>query len=468
MRGHFAMALPRFCRGVPPPCGCILGVVHEPNCQHIKEIDAIMISSGPHNPSLDAQPPENRPLELRQKIRSYIKTRNLVELAFIFFACSFFFAPFEKLYKYAFYVSGILFIFAVYKTELMQISRLWVFRFCSMWLAYLTFSLFWTSEVQMRAIDDAVRGLVLVNLFFLVTTYLAQQDFGFYRRLFISLSYVSAVTAAISIVIFFSVSEAGSDRLVHFGVLDHSISAAFCYGVVALITLYGLKQENGAANRHRRWRYYSALAVMFLFVFLTATRGALLGLACAIAVGSIMTGKRWAVLWIAAVSMAVIAAGSMLEYRPYQFLARGSSHRLELWSIVWDRIGDHFWFGSGIGADESMVLSNGYVINHAHQLFLGNHFYGGVPASVLLLSTLAMAGRVAYRKFLKSGDVLCTTLLVYVVVLGLADFGEFLRSPNLIWFYFWFPLALIAANEVSMDVEQHGFPHRRVEAVGSS
>ena len=320
----------------------------------------------------------------------------------------------------------------------------------------------------MRAIDDAVRGFVLVILFFLVTAYLAQQDFRFYRRLFISLSYISAVTAAISMVIFFSDSEANSDRLAHFGVLNHPISAAFCYGVVALITLYGLKQKDGSANRNRRWLNYGALAIMVLFIFLTATRGALLGLACAIAVGSIMTRRRWAAVGIAAVSMAIVAAGSLSGFEPYQFLTRGSSHRLELWSIVLDRIGDHFWFGSGIAADGSIVLSSGYAINHAHQLFLGNHFYGGVPASVLLLSTLAVAGRVAYRRFMESGEVLCTALLVYIIVLGLVDFGEFLRSPNLIWFYFWFPLALIAANEVSMDVEAHAHPHRRVEAVGPS
>ncbi len=427
-----------------------------------------MNKSGSHNPSLDAQPPEAQPLDLRQKIRDYIKAKNLVELAFIFFLCSFFFAPFEKLYKYAFYVSGLLFIFSVYKTELMQIGRSWVIRLCSVWLGYLTISLIWSSDVQLRAIDDALRGLVLVSLFFVVTAYLARQDFGFYRRLFLSLSCVSAVTAVISMVVFYSVSEAGSDRLVHFGVLDHSVSAAFCYGVVALTTLYGLRQESGAANRHHRWLCYIALAVMVLFVFLTATRGALLGLGCAIAVGGIMTGKRWAVLGIAAVSMAVVAASSLSGSESFQFLARGGSHRLELWSIVLDRIGDHFWFGSGIAADGSIVLQSGYAINHAHQLFLGNHFYGGVPASVLLLSTLSVAGWVAYRKFLKSGEVLCTTLLVYVVVIGLVDFGEFLRSPNLIWFYFWFPMAIIAANEVSMDVEQHESRRRRVEAVGPS
>lgn len=392
-----------------------------------------------------------QPLTRRAKIGDFIRNNDLVQYLFIIFICSYFIVPFEKLYKYPFYLSVFLFLFSVRRSEIVSACRSWVLRACALWLGYLTLTLLWTQDVQIRDIDDVIRGFILVLLFFIVMIHITSRDERFFAKLFLSLSLVSALTAIISIAIFYLGAGSELRRLVHFGVLDHPVSAALCYGVVGLITLYGRSSHGRAASGHFRWLYLGVAAAVFAFVFLTATRGALLGLSCAMIIGSILSRRWWVVLALLLAGLAVMAAGSWTEFGPYDFFARGSSYRIELWSIVLERIDERFWFGSGISADASMVLSDGYMINHSHQLFLGNHFYGGVPATLLLLSTIAIAARAAYRRYRLSGDVLCVTLLAYIVVIGLFDIGEFLRSPNLIWIYFWFPIVIIAAQERSAD-----------------
>lgn len=392
-------------------------------------------------------------LSRRQKFRRYIEKYNLLQFLFIVFICSYFLVPFEKLYKLTFYACIPLFFACISRADFRSVCRSWILRACAVWLGYLTLTLCWTPGVQLSDFDDIIRGSALVLLFFIIALYLAKADSRFLGRLFTALTLVSAVTAVISIVIFYSGSNSYVDRLVHFGVLNHPVSAAMCYGVAGLIALYGRESIIHFPGNHLRWPHYGAIFAIFAFVLLTASRGALLGLSCAVVIGSLLSRKWWVVPALIVAGLAILAIGSLAEVGPYDFLARGSSLRIEVWSIILARIEENLLFGSGIASDASVVLPDGTTINHAHQLFLGNHFYGGVPATISLLSMISIAAYVAYRKFRASGDVLCLTLLVYVVTIGLFDMGEFVRSPNLIWLYFWFPIVVIAAVEVSMDQE---------------
>ena len=396
-----------------------------------------------------------------RKIREFIIELNLLQYSYILFISSYFIAPYERVYKFSFYFVVLpLFFLSIDRRilELVRSSR--VFLLCIVWLGYLSLTLFWTDDVRIRDIDDVLRGYVLLTLFFAVTIHLAHRDAAFPRRLFVWLAATAALTAVVSIAQFYSVHEFPGPRLVSFGVLNNPVTAANCYSIVALITLYGLLGRD--ASRQQRWIYAAILAVLLIFVLLTASRGAMLALMVAALVGA-AASRRWRLAFgLVTICLAFAAFGIMGPLGEYDLLARGSSYRLEIWSAIWGRITDGFWLGNGIGADETVVMADGLVVRHAHQLFLGNHFYGGVPATVLLLSVLAAAARVAYRRIRIEGDALCATLLTFVVVAGSFDFGEFLRSANLIWFYFWFPVALIAGQEVAGERNDRGQAPERV------
>ncbi len=396
-----------------------------------------------------------------QIIAKYIREKNIVQFAFILFLSSYFFAYHEKIYKYAFYFFVIpSFILSFDKKIIAILKNSWVFRLCIVWLGYLSITLIWTADVRIRDVDDVLRGYVLLTLFFAVMIHLAHRDTGSPRRLFVWLAATAALTGVVSIAQFYSVHEFPGPRLVSFGVLNNPVTAANCYSIVALITLYGLMGRD--ASRQQRWIYAAILAVLLIFVLLTASRGAMLALMVAALVGA-AASRRWRLAFgLVTICLAFAAFGIMGPLGEYDLLARGSSYRLEIWSAIWGRITDGFWLGNGIGADETVVMADGLVVRHAHQLFLGNHFYGGVPATVLLLSVLAAAARVAYRRIRIEGDALCATLLTFVVVAGSFDFGEFLRSTNLIWFYFWFPVALIAGQEVAGERNDRGQAPERV------
>lgn len=383
-----------------------------------------------------------------RRVKYFVSRTDLTTYAYSLFITSYFFTPYEKAYKLTFYLAvAPLFFLAADRRTIELLKRSIMFRYSVLWLVYLSLTLIWSPDVELSDFDDVARGLILLVLFIAITIDFAWRDPLFTRRLFTCLFFVAPVAAAISIIVFFSVHDVGSARLIGLGVLNHPITAAYFYAIVALTTLFGMNDD--ASTGPRKLLVIGVLAILFAFIVLTASRGPALALGAAILTGAIMTRNRMLLLAIMLPGLALAAIGIIQDIGPYNVLARASNYRVEVWTAILDRISDNFWFGVGIAGDTSVLMSSGSVATHAHQLFLGNHFYGGVPATALLLVTLATAARVALRHFRSTGQVVHVALLTFVVVAGMVDFGEFLRSPNLIWFYFWLPIALIAGQEMS-------------------
>lgn len=382
------------------------------------------------------------------KIKGNISRHNLTTYAYVLFLTSFFFVPFEKLYKLTFYLGVIpLFFLSADRGSWRLLKRSLMFRVCVLWLTYLSLTLIWSPGAELSDFDDVARGLVLLILFVAATIEFSWRDEHFNRRLFACLSIVAPLAAATSILAFYATHSFGTERLTGLGVLNHPITAAYFYAIVALITFFAVLEST--SSRLLKGLLLGALAILLAYVVLTASRGPMLALCVAVVAGAVLTRNRLLIAGFVVVGVTLALIGIVQDVGPYNVLARASNHRVEIWLGILDRIAENFWFGNGIKADAAVLMSNGGTARHAHQLFLGNHFYGGVPATVLLLILLATAARVAIRHFLKTGQVVHVTLLVFVVVAGMVDFGVFLRSPNLIWFYFWFPVVLIAGLETS-------------------
>lgn len=385
------------------------------------------------------------------RVRNFVQNRFLLAHAYSIFIASYYVFSHERVFKSIFYFLVFpLFILTIDRQVIAWIKRSLIFRFAMIWLGYLSLTLIWSDDVELRNIEAVIRGFVWIGAFFVVTIVLSQQKQIFPVNLFVLVAFVATAAAVIAILQFYSAHEFPVHRLIGIGQLSgNSVASGIFYGIAALSTAFGLVAREEPAPV--KILYGAMLAVLLAALALTGSRGPLLAVALAILTGLAAAG-RWALLLaVLTAGLALVGFGAFTDMGSYDFLNRGSSLRFEIWSLTWERILDEFWFGHGIAADPSVTLANGYVFNSPHQLYLANHFYGGVPATVLLILVLTVAARAAYRQVRSSGEFVYAALLIFLVIVGMFDLNKTIKSVNLVWIYVWFPLVLLAGQEALMN-----------------
>lgn len=228
------------------------------------------------------------------------------------------------------------------------------------------------------------------------------------------------------------------------------------YGAASLMTAFGLVAH--AHTARTRLLYGTMLAVLLAALVLTASRGPLLGVVLAISVGLVATCRWRVTLGVAGIGLTIVAMVTIVtvftgvDIGPHDYLARGSSYRLEIWSNLVPPVLDAFWFGHGVATEfPTIFISENTIFASAHQMYLANHYYGGLPASLLLLMVLAAAVRTAYRRIRASGEFVYAALLIFLMIASMFYIDMVIKSANLVWFYVWLPLGLLAGQEALMN-----------------
>ena len=397
-----------------------------------------------------------RVIQIRQKLKNNWERYHLLSYGYCLFVLAFYIADHERLYKDAFYYLIVLpFIIFAGRDVFQHIKGSLVFRLCGFWLGYLVLSLLWSPNLAPRDAFDVVRAFVLIHLLLAITIHISCQDPHFLRRLFVALGAGSGIMAMVTIVRFYADHDFLGDRLAGFGRIFNSNDIARLYGFAALTTYFGLVR--GGGRRSETIVYVVILTTLVGAVALTGSRGPALGLAVAV-LAAAAAMRDWK-LALAVLLPGLILAGAAImgDADSLAVLRQGSGRRLEIWSIVWEWIVEKPWIGFGVLADRTVPYSGGVAI-HPHQLFLSNQLIGGLPATGLLLLTLAAAGRIAYRRFLSDGNFVLAALLIFVVVAGMFDFGDLLVTINWVWLIFWVPIALICGDEAIAQARRRTSP----------
>jgi putative inorganic carbon (HCO3(-)) transporter len=210
----------------------------------------------------------------------------------------------------------------------------------------------WAADVP-QALGASVRIAVGVVLFFVVAT--AVRELRHVR--WIVFAYLSGAAASTLAGLAgggssdgaFAGAEAG--RLAG-GVADPNTLAAFLLPAVALAT-FGVAAARGLLER---WLLMVAAVLFVVAVFLTQSRGGLVGLGVVLVVGVIAAGplRPYAAAVLVAVATVAImyyavVAPPEARGRITAFTAQGGSGRLDLWRIAEDVIRDHPVAGVGAG-----------------------------------------------------------------------------------------------------------------------
>jgi O-antigen ligase len=300
-------------------------------------------------------------------------------------------------------------------------------------------TLIWGQDDGHRSVRFAVD--TLMTLVFLAAMLGGLATPGQRDRLCTVLIWAGAANAMFSIAIGFAFPQP-SERLHGWGATSHPILGASVMGLAYLAALCR------TLTRPEQWgRYLAACAAMALFILFTESRGPMLAVFASTLFLCAAGPWRWRALGrLAALAVAwrLLPAG-MRQHQAAVMVARGSSHRFEIWHRTLELIGQRPLAGHGLAANLDMPG-----ITFPHDMYLSVLFYSGAVGFALFAG---LAGFVCLRLWqgrttqgwARADWLWLVAIWMNALLAGLTDLGQITKGPGPMWFIFWLPVGLVLA-----------------------
>jgi O-antigen ligase len=312
-------------------------------------------------------------------------------------------------------------------------------------------------------VDDGGRtwrfaGSAAATLGFVLAMLTVMGDTAWRARLEAVLVAGGGLNAAWSIA-YALVTHPRNPRLHGWGVTSHPILGATVMAVAGLTALsWTLAPPALGMSRRRRGLALLAALVMAAFILLTESRGPLL--ATSIAVLFLCAVSVWRVRAFGALAVFVAVWFALpkaaRDHGEAVLVARGSSHRLEIWRYTLGLIRDRPVFGHGLAAN--LHLNVGDDITFPHDMYLSLLFYSGLAG---LLIFAGLAGLLTWRLWRGRGEAewaWLAALWINMLVSGLTDIGQITKGPGPVWFIVWLPVGLLLTWRGVWDAPGHATP----------
>jgi O-antigen ligase len=370
---------------------------------------------------------------------------------FIAFLAGFFLIPDSKWHNNLFYAAVLLPALALLRpAHLAALGRTPLACLAAALLAYLWLSGLWSVPFDAGAWLHEGRRLVALLAFLAVSTLAAVAAPQQVRRGMRLVLLAAAVGAVVSLAAFYGEHRL-SQRLEYAGRLYNPNVGAAAFGFAALVAWYGCVRAPKPWPVRLWW--IGITAVLVLAVAAAQSRTALIALVLLLTAGM----GRHARL---AVMAGVLAGGGLLAWQaarghdPLALAERGLAYRPQIWAVTLDHIAERPWFGHGQLAPGEIHLPEARFPNlevrdfeHPHSAYLATAYYGGIVGAALLAALLAAAARAAWRHRAAAGGA-WSAGFAYAAVCLITDGNRLLDSPHALWLYGWWPLALLAAEEL--------------------
>ncbi len=254
------------------------------------------------------------------------------------------------------------------------------------------------------------------------------------------LIWAGAANAVLSVGLAMAIPQ-HSDRLHGWGATSHPILGASVMIVAYLAALCRALTE-------RRWwaANLAAAGVMAVFLVLTESRGPWLAASVATLLLCVAGPWRWRALGgLAALLVAWrLLPGWVRHHQAHMLVARGSSHRFEIWDRTLQLIRERPLAGHGLAANLDLPG-----ITFPHDLYLSVLFYSGAVGGVLfagLVLWVCWALWLGWRE--RPAEWLwMVSIWAAVLIAGLTDLGQITKGPGPMWFIFWLPVGLVLAAQ---------------------
>ena len=320
------------------------------------------------------------------------------------------------------------------------------------------FTLFWSENIAFAEIFKTLRRVFSILIFIGVTIHLIHEYPKFLQNLLMTMCWAAAIFGIGYILFHYSRYPFPDSRLRGTGQLFNPINAASIYGIALIACIYLLQQQNTLKNQ---LIYLGILSIIISFILLSQSRGPLIATSVAMLAWSMATFFRGGEakkkcrgrVFLVLLFFFTIGGVLLILFPDFlqSFFNRGASYRLEIWKNIFTRFMNAPFFGHGLNADAQSIMDDGHVMLHPHSVYLATAYHGGIIGLLLLLTLIVSALRQGFRKIGDSRKSGLTYMLIIGVLCMVTDGHTLINHPKPFWFFFWFPIALLAESELSTE-----------------
>jgi O-antigen ligase len=112
-------------------------------------------------------------------------------------------------------------------------------------------------------------------------------------------------------------------------------------------------------------------------------------------------------------------------------------------------------FGHGLLIRYSLVIADGGKIDDPHNLYIETWLVGGLTGLGLLFALIGRSVWQGYRYFIREKNITYLVLVIFASICAFTDSAKIIDHPWPFYFYFWFPIALLAAYELRLGNAAH-------------
>lgn len=223
---------------------------------------------------------------------------------------------------------------------------------------------------------------------------------------------------------------------------DNTITAALHLSVLCIATIWGyFNSKNKAVSIF----YCVTFFILLLAIVLTFARTAWVAVFTSLLIFFLFELKRnklkaiflYGVLFFLGITYIVFFYGSDIN--------RGLSYRDQIWVGLFNNIDSiKSWvFGMGPAASVSFVeIAGGTIAVHAHNIYVETIYRNGILGVALFILLCFLAARSLVMRRESRDKVFFLAVLCGASTSMFFDFSNLIYSPNLIWLWVWFPIAV--------------------------
>ena len=233
----------------------------------------------------------------------------------------------------------------------------------------------------------------------------------------------------------------------------------------------GMPLTRNATNLSITYAIYCAAAVAMIFDEVALWRRILFGFfGLSLLIGVLMTQSRSA--YIALLLSVMLLASSLrrparmalvgcLAITVFVLLlllvpparqvidARGFSHRPEIWLRYFAMAEHRPFFGYGVSPTIAQVISDGLVVDQAHNIVLSALVRGGLFGCVAMMAMLTQSIYWGYRFWATIRRIAPLCMLVAMTTASMFDYELLASNPSWEWVTFWLPIGVAVGLEMS-------------------
>jgi hypothetical protein len=250
------------------------------------------------------------------------------------------------------------------------------------------------------------------------------------------IAYIFWLTVAYSIVsmaIYYGwYGRSFSARLIPVLRLDSPIFVADILSVFGVSLIYLMFQKESYLQ------VLVTLAVILSLQYFYNARSALVGLCFGLFIMLFLSNVKHKKVILLVTFILLVSYVAVSAYYG-NLLNRGVSYRIDIWlSGIEKALDCNLWFGCGFGDDRGVVIDDGLVFQHAHNIFIVHLINTGIVGALGLLIPLAYI----LVKGWQVKSAMSFGLFAGIITLFF-DGNELITNPDALWLIFWLPVAQV-------------------------